>query len=352
MRHRVTQALALAAMLVGMTACATPNLEYTARVPAGAPEVSDYRNVAVDPFRGPEAHWYTDAFERMVANARFDGESWFYLATSYAYPDAVFRGDVDILWLDERHERRVVSRCVEWDGLFDCERRRDVVEHCVRYDVEVTAMPELVDQQTGRVIWRERYPGSASDTVCRDVGFVEDVQHGPWEHGSHRYPWGGYDHGFRGNVYGNYIVDNLVREALMDTLRPIRRDIAPMNVQARARLIDEAIDPDVAVDPRFSQALQAARDDNVSGSCTLWRALAVDYPDAPGVKFNTGACLEAAGNYDAAQQIYAEVGSMPIELPNIVASALRQIETRRSGEAELDRLLSDTPTLPVPMPES
>ena len=351
MRHRVTPALAMTAMLLGVTACATPNLEYTARVPAGAPEVSEYPTVAVDRFRGPEGYWYADAFERMVSDARFDGDAWFYLATSYAYPDAVFRGDIDILWLDERHERHVVSRCVEWDGLFDCERRRDVVEHCVYYDVQVSAVPELVDQQTGRVVWRERYPASASDAVCRDVGFVEDVHHGPWERGSHRYPWNSHGYGFGGDVYGNYVVDNLVREALEDTLAPIRRDIAPMNVRARARLIHEALDPVVAADPRLEQALEAARDDNVSGSCALWSALAADYPDAPGVKFNTGACLEAAGDYDGAQAVYAEVGRMPVELPDLVSSALRQIEARRMGEAELDRLLG-TPTLPVPVPES
>lgn len=344
MSHRMTTGLALGAVMVSAAACTTPNLEYSARVPAGAPVVADYRHVAVDRFRGPEGYWYADAFERMVADARFDGAPWFHLATSYSYPDGVFRGDIDILWLDERHDRRVVSRCVEWDGPFDCERRRDVVQHCVHYEVQVSAVPELVDEMTGRVIWRGRYPASASDEVCRDVGFVEDVGHGPWDQGGRRYPWSG--HGFD-HVYGSYVVDNLIREALHDTLAPIRRDIAPLNVRARARLIDEAIDPEAAADPRFGQALQAAKDDNVVGSCALWRALAADYPDAPGVKFNMGACLEASGAYEEAQQVYLDVSRMPVALPKTVQDALRQIQARRSGEAELERLLA-APPIPVP----
>ncbi|MCI4643404.1 MAG: hypothetical protein MRY64_01320 [Hyphomonadaceae bacterium] len=338
--------LALGALVSSVAACSSTNLEYTARVPAGAAIVAEYQEVAVDQFRGPEGYWYTDMFERMVADARFDGAPWFQMASSYDDPEAVFRGYVDIDWVDEDHERNIVSRCVEWDGPFDCETRRDVVQHCIRYEVHLAAEPELVDRDTGRVVWRGRYPGSAADRECRDVGYADETGHGPWDEGSRRYHGPGFgvggfgSFGFGGFSNGRYIIDELVREALLDTLRPIRADIAPRNVRARARLIDEAVDPEVQADPRFDLAVQAARDNDVAGSCALWRALAADYPNAPAVKFNTGACLEAAGQYAEAHRIYSDVSLMPIELPDTVHRALSQIERRRSGEAEIERLMA------------
>ena len=354
MSPRIAPGLSLIAMTVSVAACSTPNLEYSARVPAGSSVVAEYNTVAVDRFRGPEGGWYTGVFERMVEDARFDGAPWFQMASSYDYPEAVFRGSVDIDWLDEDHERNIVSRCVEWDGLFDCETRRDVVEHCVRYEVHLSAEPELYDPATGRVVWRGRYPGSASDRDCRDVGYADEVGSGPWDFGYQRHHWSPFDiggfggYGFGGFSYDRYLVDELIREALIDTLRPIRADIAPRNVRAKARLIDEAVSLEVRADPRFNMALKAAEDDDVAGSCALWKEMAAEFPDAPAVKFNTGACMEATGNYAEAHRIYAEVAAMPIELPRLVQQALNQIQERRWGEAELERLIGESDVMDVP----
>lgn len=323
-------------------ACASPGLDYQARIPAGDPVVSQYRAVAVDLFRGPEGGWYASAFESMLASARFDGQPWFTLVTSYDRPEGVYRGRTAISWLDERHERNIVRRCVEWDGLFDCETRADVVEHCVNYEVEVEAEPELIDLATGRPVWAARYSGRASDRVCEDLGRVEDVgERGPRHGETRRHAWHSY--GFGGDVWGGYIVDELVREALSDTLSAVRADVAPQNITARARLITEAIDPEVRADPRFGFAVRAARDGQYQAACEIWSALALEYPDAPAVKFNLGACAEAAGDYARAQALYGEVSQMPVTLPEWALDALSQINRRRAGETEIDRLLGERP---------
>ena len=338
------------AMLSGLlaAACATPGIDYTARVAAGSPEAAQFRNVAVDDFYGPEGSWYAGNFEQMVAAATFDGAQWFAVsAAPYGRPDAVYGGTTDVDWIDEYHERRVSQKCVEWDGLFDCERRADVVEHCVTYAVTVTARPQLVDLAAGRIVWSASYSGDAEATRCEDIGEVgsDAEQRGGgygYNHGDRR------RHGRNDRLYGDYVIDGLVRDALAETLPAIRSDIAPYNTRAKARLITEAIDPEVRADPRFGFAVDAARNDNPVSACEIFADLARDYPQAPAIVFNMGACAEAAGDFETAQLLYAQVSQMPIELPDTVRDALRTISQRRTEENIIRQLDGTDGALPVP----
>ena len=337
--------IAAGAALVG---CASPDIDYTARIPAGADVVAEYRSVAIDRFSGPESSFFESAFSRMVSDAELDGLPWFEVTTSYDRPEAVFRGYTDIDWIDEEHERNIVSQCVEWDGPFDCETRADFVEHCVRFTVSVTSTPELIDLGTGRTVWRDSYSGDADDRTCEILGRVDKVGDSGPAHGSrNRHGWsGGY-----GRYYGGYVIDELVREALAETLSAIRRDIAPYNSTATARLIDKAVDPEVRADPRFEYAVKAVKDDRFDEGCAVFAELANAYPSAPDVKFNMGACAEANGDYGGAQALYAEAVQSGVAMPDIVAQALKRINSRRAGEREIESMI-EGPSEPQPSPEA
>jgi hypothetical protein len=328
--------------VLGLGACATPGIDYEARLPAGDPTAASFREVGVDEFRGPDGSWYTGAFEQMIAGAQFDGEPWFLLVTSFERPQGVYRGNVDVSYLDETIERNIVTRCVEYDAPFDCERRAEVVEICVNYTVEAVSRPQLIDLATGRPVWSGSFTGQATDRDCYELGPVEEYRdRGPRQGESRRHRWLGG--GFDGPFYRSFVVDGLIREALGDTLDEIRAEIAPRNAVATARLITEALDPEVKGDPNFGFAVKMAKDGNIGEACAAFQALAEQYPAAPDVKFNLAACTEANGDYARAQALYAEVNQSGVKLPGFAREALSRINTRRAGEAEVDRQIERVP---------
>ncbi|NJM08820.1 hypothetical protein HC891_25440, partial [Candidatus Gracilibacteria bacterium] len=74
--------------------------------------------------------------------------------------------------------------------------------------------------------------------------------------------------------YRSFVVDGLIREALADTLDDIRAEIAPRNTLATARLITEALDPEVKGDPNFGFAVKLAKDGQIGEACAAFATLA------------------------------------------------------------------------------
>jgi len=327
--------------VLALAGCATPGIDYTARVPAGSLEAASYRSVAVERFDGPGGIWFASRFEDMLASATLDGARWFTAAYPGERPDGVYEGMIEVDWIDEYHERDIDRQCVEWDGIFDCERRADVVKHCVSFEVEVTVSPALFDARTGEIVWSGRYSGDARERNCETLGEVGSFRDGrhPRDGYRNRHRWAGFGYGY----YGGYVVDELIREAAADTLPAIRRDIAPYNRRAKAKLMTEAVDPVVAGDARFKLAVDAAKKDNFLTACTLFEELAAENPGAPALTFNLAACAEASGDFETAQLLYAEVAQSRFELPGLMEDALKRIGQRRAGEQELEWLTGTSP---------
>ena len=326
-----------AAGLALLGACTTPAIDYTARIPAGSLEAASYRNVAVNGFRGAEGDWFAAAFEDMLSAAVLDGEAWFQVARYGGVPEGVYEGTVEVDWIEEEHSREIDRQCVEWDGPFDCERRADVVKHCIELDVEVSVSPALFDLETGELIWTDTYSGDASDRDCETLGEVGTFRDGRWPRDGYRdtHRYGGY-----GSRWSRrFGIDELVREAAGEMLSDIRTDIAPYNRRSKARLMTEAVDPVVRGDARFALAVEAAKNDNFLTACTMFGELAAENPTAPAAKFNLGACAEAEGDFETAQLLYAEVAQMGQALPDVVQDALKRTNTRRAGEFEIDGLV-------------
>jgi len=322
--------------MLGLAACSTPGIDYTARVPAGSLEAASYRTVGVERFDGPAGGWFAARFEEMLASATLDGARWFNAAYPGEMPEGVYEGVISVDWIDEYHEREIDRQCVEWDGSFDCERRADVLKHCVSFEVEVTVSPALFDARTGEIVWSGNYSGDAHDRDCETLGEVGTFRDGRWPVDGYRdrHRWGGFGRRY----YGGYVVDGLIREAAGETLPAIRRAIAPYNRRAKAKLMTEAVDPVVAGDARFELAMEAAKKDNFLTACTLFEELATENPGAPAVTFNLGACAEAEGDFETAQLLYAEAAQSGFDLPAVLEDALKRIGQRRAGEQELEWL--------------
>jgi hypothetical protein len=346
--------IALAGPLVVLAACATPGIDYEARLMPASADAAATRTVQVDGFRGPGGRWYTDRFEAMLANTVFDGAPWFQIASlGYAGPDSrpvgTYTGSVSIesYTLDERY--RTVKKCVEWDGLFDCETRAEVEEFCTDERVTVSVTPRLIDAMTGELVFSNTYFGDSSYEQCHETGRIN----GHGDKHSRRGHGGGRHHGFGALTPPR----DLILDALSETLRPIRNDIAPRNATVRATFVTEAIDPIVRADPRFEQAVKLGRKDPFT-SCDLWSAMATEYPEAPAVTHNMGACAEASNDFQAAQGLYAKAAELTSAFDSghdgvkRIMKSLREISAQRFDLEALDDIVNPEARLPVAEVES
>ncbi len=332
-----------------LSACATPGIDYEARIMPTAPEAAELRTISVEPFAGPSGSWFAGRLESVLASAQFDGAYWFDVSAgnySSAETEGVYSGFVEITDVDEHFSEHYEERCVkrekDEDGNKTCVKWKEFVEYCVSTDVHVSAFVELRDAATNNIVFNASYPGSARDHNCTEYR----VGRGP---GSHAYileSFIGSALGFDSLGYGYGSPGALVREALSDTLGPIRRDVAPRNATVRAKFVTKPVDPIVKSDPRFKEAVRLGRSDPFA-SCGLWAVLGETYPSAPSVTHNLGACSEASGNYGEAQRLYAEANEIARQTPGAadvferLNSSLSQISERRSDVISLERLTGE-----------
>ena len=340
---------------IALSACATPGIDYEARIMPKAPEAAELRNITVEPFAGPSGGWFASRLENVLASAQFDGAYWFNVSEPGFSPpetEGIYSGFVEITNVDEHFSEHYEERCVKREkdekGDKQCVKWKEYVEYCVSTELDVSAFVELRDPETDGVVFSAAYPGSASDYSCTE----HRVGRGP---GSPAYILEsliGSALGFDSLGYGYGSPGALVREALSDTLGPIRRDVAPRNATVRAKFVTKAIDPVVKSDPRFKEAISLGRKDPFA-SCSLWAVLGETYPSAPSVKHNLGACSEASGNYGEAQKLYAEANEIARQMPGAsevfdrLNASMTQVSNRRSDLISLERLTGeDTPSAP------
>ena len=326
--------------IAGVSACATPGIDYEARLMPASVAAAETRTVQVERFRGPGGGWYASRFESMLANTTFDGMPWFQLA-DFRYgdlgdaPAGTYTGHIDIVDYSVNEYYQTVSKCTEWDGLFDCETREDVEELCISEEVSVSVTPRLIDAATGRVVFSGTYGGDAGRETCDDNHY----------------------HGGVFGFVGGSPPSDLIYEALSETLRPIRKDIAPRNATVRAEFITEAYDPVVKADPRFEQAVKAGSRDPFA-SCETWTAMAAQYSEAPSVIHNMAACAEASQDFAAAQGLYAQAAELSVKYnpdgtgaAKPFLAALRKLSEQRYGLELIDEINGAADYEPVDMPE-
>ena len=211
-------------------------------------------------------------------------------------------------------------------------------EICLRENVRVSVTPRLVEYGSGRLLFSDIYYGSSSGESCDEIYRVSRRGH----RGS---SWG------YGGSWGISAPNGLIEDALSDTLRDIRPDIAPVNTTVRATFVADAIDPVVMADARFEDAVKMGRKDPML-SCALWEALSQQYPNSPAVTHNLGACAEASGDMLGAQTLYARAvdqsAAYMVESKSAkaIVSSLSRVSSQRSGAMVLDRLNANRQPVP------
>lgn len=340
MRRFLAFCLVLALPL--LAACATPGYDYRTRMVPTYPEAVNYRDVQVGQFRGPAGEVAEEEFARMLGDVVLDGAYWFGIGGP-GEPHGVYTGYVDIdSWEGEtRFERK--RECVEYDAPFDCEHRAIVETECTEATVEVVVTASLIDTDTGRVVFTQSQGGGANHEDCVDVAQYEDDgrELGTWRDPLHSI----YDP--RDAPYG------MIADATVEAVRRFRTDIAPYDATVRAEIMTEGLIPEEQNDPRFKAAVEATKRGEMLGACAQWDELGREWPDAPAVLHNLGACAEARGDMETAQLRYARAAELASRIPLLkdkkakpIFDALERVSGRRMDETFLDNATQepDEPT--------
>ena len=321
--------LALAA--VCLAACQTPGYDYEARIAPNYPQAAEFRDPEIGRFRGPGGDVAEAEFGAMISEISLDGRPWF--VRSAGAPDSLYEGGVTIEgWEAEvRYERD--RRCVEHEGLFNCKRQGIVETECTNETVTVSVTATLVDLGANRPVFTSVQSGSAARDTRIDIAEYRD---GTVDTGTYRDPYR--------SSYNPYDAPiGLVHDAVIDAVRRFRYDIAPYNTTLRAEIMQKGLIPEEQNDTRFTLAVDATRNGNFLGACAQWDELAREYPRAPAVLHNQGACAEARGDMETAQLRYARASELASQIPLLddksampIFDALERVSGRRYDEMLLD----------------
>ena len=344
MRRLLSICLLLALPL--LAACATPGYDYRARMVPTFPEAVNYRDVQVGQFRGPAGEVAEQEFARMLNDVVLDGAYWFGVAGPDS-PRGVYEGRVRIdSWEAEtRFERE--RRCVEYDAPFDCEHRAIVETECVEETVEVVVTASLIDIDRNTVVFTHSQGGGANHEDCVDVAEYEDDGRplGVWRDPLHS----SYD--ARDAPYG------MIADATVEAVRRFRTDIAPYDATVRAEIMTVGLVPEEQNDPRFAAAVEATKRGEMLGACAQWDELGQEWPQAPAVLHNLGACAEARGDMATAQARYARAAELASQIPLLkdklaspIFKALERVSGRRMDETFLDNATREPEPAP-PLPD-
>jgi hypothetical protein len=348
------KSLSIAALFVFLGACASPGLSFTVDEPAKNPSAAKLRSVAVMEFTGPFGHVFTSSMDAMLRSANYEGYPWFdvspYRREAYGFSasrsDAISMGEdlgVEAVWFGEVYSSNDQSypflkekrRCVEWDGLFDCERRETYTVECVDIEADVEVHAMLVEVATGRIVADRTLRDYDDDRVCREAYGRRHNSERP----RHHTPY--YDDHHFGNGWGSSERGRkMARRMVAGLSHKLRKEVAPFQRTAYARLMETPTTPYVELNSGFASALVEAKSGRNQSACRQFESMYDNYPDDGALIYNMGACAEMFGELDKAGKYYdtalQKVGmSASDEFRNIAGQALTRLGSLQASQAYL-----------------
>jgi hypothetical protein len=293
--------LALAGLL---SACQTPGYDYAARTAPNFPQALDYTDVVVGRFDGPAGNDAEAAFEDLIAGTELEGRPWF-IVLDPDRPQGAYEGDVGVTGYRGEIRRETETRCVEYDGPFDCERRATVERECFKEIVDVEVQARLIDLAVRRPVFASARSATTEREDCHDIA---------------EYPYTDRPTGQVGSViYETYNPGDapygMIRQTVPAAVAQFRTDIAPYIATFRAEIVTKPLIGEEAGEPRFAAAVKATKQGNLIGACAQWEELAAAYPAAPAIQHNWGACAEARGDLAEAHSQYARAAELARGVP-------------------------------------
>lgn len=297
------QVLALLGIALA-AACQTPGYDYVSRAAPNFPEALNYTDVAAGRFTGPAGDIAQSEFDALIWNTELDGRPWFVVADPQR-PQGVYDGNVAVTGYRAEITYQRERRCVEYDGIFDCERRATVEQRCVRDIVDIAVTAHLVDTASRRRVFTSTQGGASEHEECFDIAEIPGTDLPTGKFGPTDI-----------ETYDPYAAPyGMIAEAVPAAVARFRTDIAPYMASLRAEIVSKPLVPEEAGDPRFAAAVKATKGGQFIGACAQWDELAVAWPNAPGILHNQAACMEARGNLEGAHAQYARAAEIAQTIP-------------------------------------
>ena len=305
------------ALLAG---CETPGgVNVMTVAPASNTGAAQLRDVAVIGFSGQGGEEFTAALESKLAGATFDNRSYFNVvdrqtvrgltktrgasaqdvAQVIAFGDSlgvngVFFGDVINRSVDASSRRETRNECVEWDGIFDCERREERTITCYDLAANFSAIPKLVNVRTGEIVYTANISEKAEETYCEGDKPVSQ--------------------------------EELLGRAMNAVLEDIRNAVAPRNMMVKVELIEEATFEVPEHQAQFDGAIAFANEGRFDRACGTFLVLGDLYPEYLPVAFNQAVCAESQGDFEGAFESYAKLDAGLVSPNPTISAALSRVQ--------------------------
>lgn len=294
--------LAILLVALSLSACAT-TVPVSVLAPARYPEASNLREIYIEPVRGRGGREVTDILSTTLARHYVEGQPFFTVSRIPANARGVYTANI----LDRRADREQYQvtryRCVR-RGDDDCADRVPYQVPCWRYYVDLDVTIDLVDRQSGQVVYSSQARGSADDSRCRGDGDAMSY-------------------------------DQLTIVAAQQVANQVLADVAPherrFNVQFQSA--DDTLDD--AEREIFSEAMSAARNGNTVYACSRFTELAVSNPQSASATFNSGLCHEIRGESDQAYAAYTAAAQLDPNIGRSVQAALARLQMSQAGTQQL-----------------
>ncbi|MEM0986616.1 MAG: hypothetical protein AAGJ32_10240 [Pseudomonadota bacterium] len=292
----------IASLALGALSACETGIDVPVALPAQSQEAANLRNIVVLDYQGSDGAGFAQALEAALSGATFDGARYFNVTSRQALSgmtgisgasdraiaaainigsqlgvDGVYFGDITQVDFDQTSSRVERSRCIEFDGPFDCEKREKYMTTCYNSVATYTAVPKIASVATGQVVYSNTFTGSRTGYHCDgDVTVAKDR-------------------------------DTLLAEARSDVLDQVRKAVAPRNEQAKVDLEESASLGGPGDQELFDGAVAFAKAGRMDRACGSWEVLLDKYPTVFEVVYNTAVCAEVSGDFSRAIDMYTQL---------------------------------------------
>lgn len=308
---RVQRAFTLsgfAALGLLAASCAPTQVAINGRFPANFPQAAELRRITVAAFDGRGGSRMMAAIRAELTSATFDGQRHFAVLDDHGAStgdgaQGVLSGSASI---DRSQQNFVEGRreCVARDKDNKCVRHREYNVSCSRLTIRVTASPVLTRLSDSSIVYSEQKSAERNERWCQDQQ--------------------------RRNTE-----DAMIDAAVASIATTIRRDIAPYNSVLNATIKESADGLPRPLATQFSGAVAAAKANNVTGACDMWRAVDAANPGHVWTTFNLGICAEATGDFPGALSRYQRSRELGGASDRAVSEAIARVNRLMGAEQQL-----------------
>jgi len=349
-RFRCPVPVCMLVLLLG--ACSAPQISTQALVPAGAPEATRYRVVAVVPFDGvgpsrSAGQAFSAQLESALAGIRVNDQLYFTVVDRQKVSEimkemalgqsgamdqktatrigqltgakAIYTGAVTESKVSDARYSTTRTECSK-----DGKTCRDIPIPCTRRTATFTATPKLIEVETGRIVYSRSLSGTAASEACAGDGTALASQ------------------------------QELLQSAQKDAVLRVQADVAPHYVTVQIPLLEmnDGIEAS-ANKEHLERGVTFAQKGRFDRACEEWVPAWQSEAKSPALAYDAGVCSELAGatqealnRYQQADKLYTGTGAGMMaripgmnvaDPPKIIGAAIARMKERLKKQAELQQ---------------